>query len=170
MADGPNYEMPLKRRRTGTTDYGHRLELLKSGDHRAVIRISNNHAQVQLVQYEDDGDKTVASGFSGELEAYGWDGHTGNLAAAYLAGVLAGARAAATGVDRAVPDFGAESPEYGGRYYAAVEGLQDGGIDIPSEAAVFPAEGRVNGDHLESVDSDAVDEVKKNIAEEYGEA
>ncbi|MDY6761538.1 MAG: 50S ribosomal protein L18 [Candidatus Nanohaloarchaea archaeon] len=170
MADGTNYEMPLKRRRTGETDYGQRLELLKSGVPRAVVRVSNSHTRIQLVAYGDDGDETVASGFSGELADFGWDGHTGNLSAAYLAGVLAGARATASGVDRAVPDFGAETPEYGSRYYAAVEGLRDAGLDVPAAADVTPAEDRVAGDHLDTGDAAAVEEVKKTITEEYGES
>ncbi|MDY6769059.1 MAG: 50S ribosomal protein L18 [Candidatus Nanohaloarchaea archaeon] len=170
MADGPGYEMPLQRRLTGETDYQHRLQMLKSGVHRAVIRVSNNHVRVQLVQYTEQGDETVAAGFSGELSGFGWAGHTGNLPAAYLAGVLAGVRAAASGVDTVVPDFGAETPEYGSRYYAAVNGLRDAGLDVPADTAVFPGEDRINGTHLEAGGAEAVDEVKKNIMEQDGEA
>ncbi|MDY6769804.1 MAG: 50S ribosomal protein L18 [Candidatus Nanohaloarchaea archaeon] len=170
MAEGPGHEVPLKRRRDGQTDYGNRLELLKSGDHRAVIRVSNNHTRVQLVRYGDDGDTTAVAAFSGDLAGYGWDGHTGNLAAAYLTGLLAGRRALADGIDRAVPDLGVRDQEYGGRHYAAVRGLRDAGLDVPADETALPAEDRVNGEHMDDGGAAAVDEVKKNIAEEYGEA
>ncbi|MDY6769183.1 MAG: 50S ribosomal protein L18 [Candidatus Nanohaloarchaea archaeon] len=170
MAEGPGYEVPLKRRREGRTDYGRRLEMLKSGDLRAVVRVSNSHTDIQLIGYGDGGDETVVSASSGDLTRFGWDRHTGNLPAAYLTGVLAGKQAQSEGVDRAVPDLGAEDRKDGSRHYAAVKGMQDAGLDVPADDDVLPTDERAEGGHIEDGGvRKAVEDVKKNIAEEYGE-
>lgn len=166
MAEGPGYEVALKRRREGQTDYGKRLELLKSGDHRATVRVSNNHTRVQMIRYSDSGDSTVVSAFSGDLEEFGWNGHTGNLSAAYLTGFLAGYRALNEGVESAVADLGAQKREYGSRHYAALKGLQDSGLDIGASEKTFPADDRVEGAHLET--SDTFEDVRNSIESEYG--
>ncbi|MDY6774311.1 MAG: 50S ribosomal protein L18 [Candidatus Nanohaloarchaea archaeon] len=144
-------ELPLRRRREGSTDYGKRLELLKSEGARAVIRVSNNHCQVQIVEYSEDRDETVASAFSKELADLGWEHHTGNLPAAYLTGFLAGHRAKEEGVKKAVADLGGEDREEGNRHYAAVKGLKDSGFEVPAGEEVLPEDGRVEGGNFETV-------------------
>lgn len=161
MAEGPGYEVQLKRRRQGRTDYGKRLELLKSGEPRAVVRVSNNHTRVQIVKYGDSGDTVVASAFSGDLEEFGWDDHTGNLPAAYLTGVLAGYRAQESGVDIAVADLGAYSREYGSRHYATLRGLKESGVEVPLDEAPFPSNDRVKAGHMEGTAGTFQDVLKK---------
>lgn len=173
MADGPEYEVPLRRRRESRTNYKKRLALLKSGDYRAIIRISNKHAQVQLAAYNPEGDEMVASAVSDQLEKYGWDENTGNLPAAYLTGLLAGYRAQENGVTSAVPDLGVRDRQYSGRYYAALQGLRDAGLDIDVEDKVLPSDDRVEGLHAAEYESgnitDTFENVKDTIIEEHGE-
>ena len=57
MATGPRYKVPFRRRREGRTDYRHRAALLRGKLPRAVVRKSNRNITVQLVTYDDKGDK-----------------------------------------------------------------------------------------------------------------
>jgi large subunit ribosomal protein L18 len=169
MAEGPGHEVPLKRRRDGRTDYGKRREMWKSGHPRAAVRISNNHARVQLIQYSDSGDSVIASAFSGDLSEYGWDGHTGNIPAAYLTGVLAGYRAQEEGVESAVADLGRYAREYGSRHYAALRGLKESGLDIPVDEAPFPANDRVKTEHMDGM-AGTFQDVLQTIESEHGDS
>lgn len=173
MADGPNHDLHLRRRREGRTNYKKRLELLKSGEHRAVVRMSNKHARVQLVAYAPDGDETVLSAVSQQLEEYGWDHNTGNLPAAYLTGFLAGHRALADGINTVVPDLGVYDQQYASRYYAAVKGLQDAGLDIEIGETALPSQDRITGEHADAHESNGISEtfeqVRDSIVEEHGD-
>ncbi len=173
MADSTNYEVPMRRRREGRTDYQKRLELLKSGEHRAVVRISNKHATVQIVSYTPEGDETVVSAVSQQLEDLGWSNNTGNLTAAYLTGYLVGAKALADGINSAVPDMGVRDQQYASRAYAALQGVRDSGVDMNIDDVVLPGEERVRGQHADDYESsgitDEFETVKNNIDEEYGE-
>lgn len=163
-----NYQVPLRRRREQKTDYDQRLELLKSGQTRAVVRVSNNNTRVHLSTYEREGDENTAQTLSRELEEYGWDGHTGNLPAAYLTGFLAGMKA---NVDEAVLDAGLRSVKSGGRLFAAVEGLRDAGVHVPAGEEMIPDEGRLRGEHIEEMHgndiTDTFEKVKENIEGDY---
>jgi len=170
MADGPGYKVPHRRRREQKTDYANRLRLLKSGKPRAVIRLSNNHTTVQLVEYQRKGDETVAAAKSSHLTEYGWEHHTGNMPAAYLTGFLAGRRALEDGVNKAVIDIGLQNNQHGTRLYAALKGVVDAGIDTSVNEEVFPAEGRIRGEHIDDYrDTDIaanVDDVQEAIEDE----
>lgn len=148
MASGPRYNVPMRRRREGVTDYHQRLRLLKSGRPRLVARTSNKHARAQLVTMGTDGDRTLASAHSSELAAYGWAAPTGNLPAAYLTGFLAGRRALAADVDEAVLDIGLHTATPGAKVFAIQEGAIDAGLDVPHNEAVFPAWERTRGEHI----------------------
>jgi len=145
---GPHYRVPFRRRREGRTDYRRRLQLLKSELPRAVVRKTNTGMVVQVCKYTDRGDEIVASAVANELKKLGWTGGTGNLPAAYLTGLLAGKRAAAKGVTAAVLDLGRQPPTKGGRLFAVLKGLLDGGVEIPHDKAVLPAEARITGAHI----------------------
>ncbi|MCJ7450180.1 MAG: 50S ribosomal protein L18 [Candidatus Nanohaloarchaeota archaeon QJJ-9] len=167
MAKGPQYKVPHRRRREKKTDYKKRLELLKSGKPRAVVRESNNHMRVQLVLYNRKDDKTQASAFSGDLEEFGWEHHTGNLPAAYLTGFLAGKRALEEGLDEAVVDIGLQNNHHGSRIYSAIKGLVDAGMDINADGKAFPSEERCRGEHIEEFKNNGItenfEEVKSEI-------
>ena len=79
-----------KRKQQGKTDYKGRLELLKSGKTRLVIRKKNNDLIVQFVNYTNDGDKTISTTNKKDIEKAGWKFHGGNRPAAYLIGLYAG--------------------------------------------------------------------------------
>ncbi|MDY6771506.1 MAG: 50S ribosomal protein L18 [Candidatus Nanohaloarchaea archaeon] len=169
MADGPDYTVPHRRRREQKTDYKERLDMLKSGKPRAVVRRSNSHARVQLVSYEQEGDDTITSAFSKQLEEYGWEHHTGNLPAAYLTGYLAGTRALEEGIEEAVVDIGLQNHQHGTRIYAAVKGLIDAGLAVNADEDIFPPDRRIRGEHIDEYrDTDVAanfEEVKDKIGE-----
>jgi large subunit ribosomal protein L18 len=167
MADS-NYRVKKRRRREQATDYQQRLELLKSGVPRAVVRTSNKHTRVHLAEFNREGDENHAQTISKELEEHGWDEHTGNLPAAYLTGYLAGMK---TDAEEAVLDVGLRSVKSGGRIFAAVKGLRDAGVHVPAGEEIFPEEGRLRGEHIEEMKDSSITEtfetVKENIEGEY---
>lgn len=169
VGEGPGYDVELKRRREKKTDYGKRLEMLKSGDLRAVVRLSNNHARVQMVGYVDGGDETVVEAFSKQLREFGWDEHPGNLPAAYLTGLLAGYRAQDEGIERCIADIGVYDREEGSRHYAAVKGLRDSGLGVPVDGEVLPEESRVRGEHIDDETAETFEKVREEISDRYGD-
>ena len=138
----------MRRRREVRTDYHQRLRLLKSGKPRLVARKSNKHVTAQLVATGPDGDETIASAHSSDLEEYGWEAPTGNLPAAYLTGLLAGVRAQDTDADEGVLDIGLNTATPGSKVFAVQEGTIDAGLDVPHNDAVFADWSRTRGEHI----------------------
>ncbi len=151
MARGPRYRRPFRRRFDGKTDYHKRLKLLKSRKLRIVIRTSNNHVSVQIIQSKLGGDEVLISAFSKELiSKYGWAANTGNIPASYLTGYLAGLRAKKNDIQEAIFDLGMLYNR--NRVLAACKGVIDAGINIPYNEEFFPdnIEERIKGTHIES--------------------
>lgn len=156
----------FNRRIRGLTDYKLRLRLLKSNLTRVVIRKSNKNMTVQFVDFDQKGDKIVSSAKSIDLAKLGFTLNTGNLAAAYLTGLLAGKRAQSAGLkNECIIDLGLQKSIYGNRLYAAVKGVQDSGISVRVGDVVFPADERLAGEHLVSKDAKAVIEKTKKAIE-----
>ncbi|MFX0022933.1 MAG: 50S ribosomal protein L18 [Candidatus Hermodarchaeota archaeon] len=150
MATGPKYKRSLRRRTEGKTDYHKRLRLLKSRKLRVVVRATNNHMRVQVVQSKLAGDKVLVSAFSKELPLkFDWNANTGNVPAAYLTGYLAGTRAKKQNIQEAIFDLGIFY--HRNRVLAACKGVIDSGINIPYKEEFFPEslEDRVKGAHIE---------------------
>ena len=164
MSKNNRYTLKHRRRREGKTNYHKRLALLKGRETRLVVRKTNAHTIVQFVDYEPDGDVVVAHAETGHLEAAGWKGSTGNMPAAYLAGLKAGALAKKAGVDSAVVDLGMQEPTHGGRLFAAVKGAIDAGIDIPVSEDALPADERVQGAHIDEALAKSFEQVKEKVA------
>lgn len=168
MADSSKHRLPFRRRRDQKTDYEQRLKLLKSGKPRVVVRTSNKHTRVHLTHYEREGDENEAQTISKELNELGWNHNTGNVPAAYLTGYLAGKK---TDTEEAILDMGLREMKTGGRIFAAVKGLQDSGVKVPTGEEAFPAEERIRGEHIKEMKDIEVpenfEEVKKNIEGEY---
>ena len=61
MAHGKRQRLRYRRREVGVTDYRRRLKLLRGGEPRAVVRVSNTQVVCQLVDYDPDGDKVLAA-------------------------------------------------------------------------------------------------------------
>jgi large subunit ribosomal protein L18 len=149
MSHGPNYRVPFRRRREGKTDYRVRLRLLKSGEPRAVVRMTDHRVRVALVSYDPAGDRVLAAADSRELGGVAFpSGSLASTPAAYLTAYLAGMRAKARGTGSAVLDAGLRHPTHGGRLSAALKGLLDAGIEIPHGEGGFPSSDRLNGTHL----------------------
>jgi len=151
MTRGPRYRRPFRRRFEGKTDYHKRLKLLKSRKLRVVIRTSNNHMRVQIIQSKLGGDEVLISAFSKEIVLkYGWNANTGNIPASYLTGYLAGLRAKNSNIQEAIFDLGMFNNK--NRVLAACKGVLDAGIQIPYNEEFFPEdlEERIKGNHIES--------------------
>jgi large subunit ribosomal protein L18 len=143
-------KVPHRRRREGKTDYRKRLEILKSGKIRFVIRKSLSHTSVQAVAYEKNGDKILASAHSSELKKFGWTFGCGNTPAAYLTGLLAGKRALAKAIKEGVLDLGLQKSVRGSRLYAALKGVIDAGVSVPHDPEMLPPENRISGEHIQN--------------------
>lgn len=148
MAKGPQYNLPFRRRFEGRTHYGKRRKLVSSGRLRLVVRPSNKHLAAQLVEAHITGDHVLASAHSSELKEYGWKGACGNMPAAYLTGLLAGARAMTKGYHEAILDIGLCTKGPGSRIFAAAKGALDAGLIIPHDDKVMPNQDRIQGKHI----------------------
>ena len=132
MAKNASYRVQLRRRREGKTDYQARKGFVISGKPRLVVRGSLKNANVQIVVAKTEGDKVLAAANSRELvKSFGWKAATGNISAAYLTGLLCGLRAKSNGVEEAILDIGLVSPTKGSKVFAMLNGVVDGGVEIP---------------------------------------
>lgn len=149
MAKNAIYTVAFRRKREGRTHYKKRLDLLKSDKVRLVIRKSNTATLLQFIQYQPDGDKVLVTFNSSKLSSYGWDFSKKSIPANYLAGLAAGALAKKAGVSDAILDMGLQTPKSGSKVYAALKGVIDAGVDVPSSDSIFPSEERISGKHIE---------------------
>ncbi|MFX1274800.1 MAG: 50S ribosomal protein L18 [Promethearchaeota archaeon] len=164
MAKGPRYRRPFRRRVDGKTNYHRRLKLIKSRKLRVVIRASNNHIRVQIIESHKGGDKVIVSAFSKELiSKYGWTANPGNIPAAYLTGYLAGMRAKKKDISDAIFDLGIFYHRF--RVLAACKGIIDSGIEVPYREEFFPENlvEQIKGKHIETYS----DNLKKAEPEIY---
>ena len=159
--------VPYRRKREGRTNYPKRLKLLISGVPRLVVRKSNKHITVQLVDYAENGDHVIVTAKSSELKKFGWEHACSNIPAAYLTGLLAGKKAADKKFKKAIVDLGLQTPSQGSRIYAAVKGAKDAGLEINCSDEALPADDRIMGKHIDAYkNADVVkmfDTVKSNI-------
>ncbi|MFZ0005551.1 MAG: 50S ribosomal protein L18 [Methanoregula sp.] len=160
MATGSRYFVAFRRRREGRTDYYQRTKLVVADAPRMVVRRTNRHIIVQMVIAEMEGDKTLVSANSAELEKYGYTGATANTPAAYLTGLLFAAKAKKAGQDRAILDIGLNRATPGARVFAALKGAVDAGLEIPYGEAIIPSEERIKGEHIAAHNKNAGDIVK----------
>lgn len=145
MAEGPRYHVPFRRRKEGKTNYRARLNLVKSGLPRAVVRKSLSGTTIQLIDYHTDGDRVLVQAGYGDLKKMGWNHSLKDVSASYLVGLLAGVKATKADVGTAVLDIGLQEPVKGSKVFAALKGLLDAGLDIPHKDTIFPANDRIEG-------------------------
>ena len=155
--------MHFSRRNKGITNYRKRLALLKSGIPRAVVRFSNAKVIVQIIEFSIKGDNVLASASSVDVAGMGWKGSKTNVPAAYLSGMLAAKKALKAGIDSAVLDIGRITPTAGGRAFATLKGLVDGGLNIPHSDNLFPSDDRINGSHISDKIAAQFEKVSKKI-------
>ena len=140
------YSKILKRIRNEKTNYKKRKIMLMSKRDFISVNVTNENTQVQILKPEISGDKVVASSHSRFLIKEGWKGSRKNIPAAYLTGYSVGKKALAKGVNNAIVYSGTR--KYTQRMAAAVKGIVDAGVKVPSDEETFPPEERINGDHL----------------------
>ncbi|MCD4666372.1 50S ribosomal protein L18 [archaeon] len=161
MAKNLKYTLKYRRRNQNKTDYNQRLRLLKSGKIRLVVRRSLNNFILQIVKYEEKGDKILTGVSSKELKKLGWKFSTKNIPAAYLTGLLLAKKSKEKEV---IADFGLHRLIKGASLYAALKGVVDGGINIPHSDDIFPKEDRLKGEHIKKYKSDK-EGIVKNFEE-----
>ncbi|MDO8642312.1 MAG: 50S ribosomal protein L18 [Candidatus Woesearchaeota archaeon] len=140
--------VPYRRKGAGKTDYRRRLKLLKSRTPRLVIRVSLKHIAAQAVSFSPEGDRVLASAHTRELAAHGWTYGNTNQPAAYLLGLLMGAKAKKAKITTLIPDLGLGKPVKRSVLYTVVKGVKDAGVHVPVADEVLPDEKRVNGEHI----------------------
>jgi large subunit ribosomal protein L18 len=163
MSTGPRYFIPFRRRREGRTDYYARGKLLLSENPRMVVRRTNREIIIQLSVPEQAGDRTLVAAYSRDLAAFGYTGSRSNTSAAYLTGILFGARCRKAGHTGAVLDIGLARASPGARVFAALKGAVRAGLAIPHSAEVLPDDSRVRGEHVAAFAPQRAGELAKNV-------
>lgn len=132
----------LKRRRLESrTDYRKRLELLKSGKARLVVRKTNRYIIAQVVVSDVAQDKVIAYVNSKQLLTKGvtadLEGSLKSKAAAYLTGFALG-NLVKSKIKDAIVDTGMNRNIHKSRLYAVVAGFIAAGISVPHSAEAIP--------------------------------
>jgi large subunit ribosomal protein L18 len=167
LAQGSRYKLAFRRRREGKTDYRARLKLISLEKSRLVVRLTNNHTIVQIIDVAQDGDETLISAHSKELQKMGWLGSGKNTSAAYLTGFLCAKKALEAGIDEAVLDIGLKSSIKGAKIYAALKGAVDAGLYVPHNDSILPADERIRGEHVAAYAESLSDEELKERFSQY---
>jgi large subunit ribosomal protein L18 len=140
------YSKILRRLREEKTNYKKRGTMLMGKRDFITVNITNENTQVQILTPGMTGDKVVASAHSRYLIEKGWKGSRKSIPAAYLTGYLAGKKALGKGAKGAIMYTGTR--RFTQRMAASLKGIIDAGLEVPADPARFPAEERINGDHL----------------------
>lgn len=158
-----NARIQYHRKRNGRTNYKKRLKLLQSRKPRLIIRRSNKYVEIQIAEYEPDGDKIIVGANSKALQEIGWKHSCNNIPASYLAGLLLAKKAKENKIIEAILDLGLQTPAKRSRLYAVLKGVIDGGIDVPASKDVFPSEERMTGKHISDKVAKDFESIKKKI-------
>lgn len=144
---GKIYNVQLRRKREGKTDYNKRRKLLLSGKPRLVIRRFLKNMIGQIIEYRPNGDKVLFCVSSRNLEKFGWKVNKGNVPAAYLTGFLLGTKAKGR-IKEAIADLGLSYTIKGSREFAFLKGVVDAGLAVGHSKTIFPSEERIKGGHI----------------------
>jgi len=140
------YSKILRRLREEKTNYKKRGTMLMGKRDFITVNITNENTQVQILTPGMTGDTVVASAHSRYLLEKGWKGSRKSVPAAYLTGYLAGKKALGKGAKGAIMYTGTR--RFTQRMAAALKGIIDAGLEVPADPESFPADERINGDHL----------------------
>ena len=140
------YSKILRRLRDEKTNYKKRGTMLMGKRDFITVNITNENTLVQILKPGMTGDKVIASAHSRYLLEKGWKGSRKSIPAAYLTGYLAGKKALSQGVKDAILYTGTR--RYTQRVAAALKGVVDSGLQVPSDSETFPPDERINGEHL----------------------
>ncbi|HII00050.1 MAG TPA: 50S ribosomal protein L18 [Nitrosopumilus sp.] len=140
------YSKILRRLRDEKTNYKKRGTMLMGKRDFITVNITNENTLVQILKPGMTGDKVIASAHSRYLLEKGWKGSRKSIPAAYLTGYLAGKKALSQGAKDAILYTGTR--RYTQRVAAALKGVVDSGLQVPSDSETFPPDERINGEHL----------------------
>jgi large subunit ribosomal protein L18 len=140
------YSKILRRLREEKTNYRKRGTMLMGKRDFITVNITNENTQVQILTPGMTGDTVIASAHSRYLLEKGWKGSRKSVPAAYLTGYLAGKKAIGKGTKGAIMYTGTR--RFTQRMAAALKGIIDAGLEVPADPETFPAEARINGEHL----------------------
>jgi len=163
MATGPRYFIPFRRRKEGKTDYYARARLVVSEKPRMVVRRTNRHIIIQLVQADSEGDITRVTAHSRELTGFGYRGSLSSTPAAFLTGVLFAVKAQNEGFDSAILDIGLHRATKGARVFAALKGAVTAGLDVPHGEEILPDDSRVKGAHIAAYAPDRAGDLEQAV-------
>ena len=157
--------MRYKRRRENKTDYKSRLNLLKAGLPRLVVRKTDRYIIAHIVKSKEAQDYTVAYANSKEILKYGWPANTKNLAAAYLTGFLLGKKFLKSGKkpEKLILDLGLQRSTKGSRIYSIVKGLLDSGANVLCQKEMLPNSERINMEYKNPKMKEILNVVKLKI-------
>lgn len=136
-----------RRKEEGKTDYAKRLNLLKSGKPRLVIRKKLNNIIIQFIEYTPDGDKTISTFTKKNIEQLGWKAHGGNRSSAYLIGLFAGLKTKSK-IKECILDLGLQASIKGASLYAALKGILDSEIKVACSEEILPKEELIIGSNI----------------------
>ncbi len=139
------YKMIRKRKRSSLTDYKKRVELLKGDRPRVVVRKSNRGVLLQLVGYQQGGDRVLTSISSNALRKYQWAPRS-NIPTAYLTGLMLAQAAKKLDLKEVVLDIGLAKPGKFSVVFAAGKGAADGGLKLLNNIEFD--EKRLSGAHI----------------------
>ncbi|MBI2044022.1 50S ribosomal protein L18 [Candidatus Pacearchaeota archaeon] len=156
-----------RRRKEFKTDYGKRLELLKSRRPRLVLRKTNRYIIGQYVTSKETQDKIEIGVNSKDLLAHGWPSEFQNslksIPASYLTGFLIGKKIIKSEMESPIADFGMMRAIQKSKIYSFVKGVIDAGVNIPHDPKVFPEEARIMGKNLKKDFTSFFNKIKSNI-------
>lgn len=136
-----------QRRHENKTDYKLRLNILKSGKPRLVVRKTNRYIIAQIVESDIAQDKVLVGTTSKALLAKGWpenlSGSLKSIQAAYLTGLLIGKMAKEKKIKEAILDIGMQRNIKKSRIYAVLKGAVDAGLQVPHGAEALPSESQM---------------------------
>ena len=161
MKKHKTHTVPYRRKREGKTDYRKRLKLLLASKPRLVVRRSLKNIKAQIIEYDEKGDKVIASAISPELKKLGWNFSYRNTPSGYLLGLLIAKKAKEKGINEAVLDLGLHKSVNGSRIYSVLKGAIDNGLVVPHSESILPDENRTTGKHIE----DYANKLKENQGE-----
>jgi large subunit ribosomal protein L18 len=167
LAQGSKYKVAFRRRREGKTNYAARMKLVDLDKSRLVVRVSNANIIAQIINVGENGDETIVSAHSKELQKIGWLGGTNNTSAAYLTAYLCGKKALNKKVEDAILDIGLKSSIKGSKVFAAVKGANDAGLNVPYGESIVPEDDRISGGHIAEYAKSLGDEDLKKQFSKY---
>ncbi len=154
-----------RRRKERKTDYKRRINLLKSGSPRIVVRLTNRYLIVNYVVSEEAKDKTIFGFTSKDLLNFEWpkeaQGSLKSIPGAYLTGILAGKKIKEKKLETPILDVGMARMIKNSRIFAFIKGLIDSGIKIKCDEKHFPSEERIQGKTLKAKIN--IEKIKSNI-------